>query len=68
MEVGRKARMNLLDDIVCDRSRLCFLLEGSPTVPGSLTDLEDFESNIDEPNEESSPPLKEIGPPFCDGS
>ena len=60
--------MNLLDDIVCDRSLLCFLLDGSPTVLVSVTDLEDFESKIDEPNELSSPAVKETGPPFCDGS
>ncbi|GJZ05189.1 hypothetical protein Tco_0538464 [Tanacetum coccineum] len=54
-------------DIVCDRSFLCFLFDDSPTVPVLLTDLEDFDSKIDEPNELSSPALKETGPPFCDG-
>lgn len=59
IEVGRNARMNLLEDIVCDRPLLCFFFE---VVPTSFTDLEDFESKIDELNDESSPPLKETGP------
>ena len=60
--------MNLRDDTVRDRSLRFFLLEGPPVVPPSFTDLEEFESKIDELYEVSSAALKETGPPFWDGS
>lgn len=68
MDVGKKPRMNLLDDIVWDRSLLCFLFDGPPMVPGSFTDLEDFASKTDEVNELPSPALNETASPFSDGS
>lgn len=63
MVVGRNARMNLREDVVCERALLCFLVAGSSMVPGSLTDFENFWSKTNEPNDVPSRVLKETGPP-----
>lgn len=61
-EVGRKDRINLRDGSFL----LFFFLDGPPMISGSLIDLDNLESKIDDPNELSFV-AKDVGPPLCSG-